>query len=133
MPYYSDSESYYVNMRILFACVKEKYGKATESISKANVNIRLRTTSPAADITIMGREKPVRTVFGEDGVKPDLEIDMAADTFHRILLGELSLKTALGNGQLKVKGPIWKAMSLGDLFTVSRWCYPDIIGGKHGE
>lgn len=133
MPYYSDAESYYANMRTLFACVEEKYGRATESIAKARVNIRLRTTAPAADITIMGRDKPVHTVFGENGLKPDLEIDMSADTFHKILLGELSLKTALGNGQLKVKGPIWKAMSLGDLFTVSRWCYPDIINGKQAE
>ena len=130
MPYYSDVESYYANMRTLFACVQEKHSKATESIGKANINIRLRTTAPAAEITIMGREKPVRTTFGENGVKPDLEIDMAADTFHHILLGELSLTTALGNGQMKVKGPIWKALSLGDLFSVSRVCYPDILKGQ---
>ena len=55
---------------------------------------------------------------------------MAADSFHQILLGDLSLTTALGNGELKVKGPIWKALSLGDLFQVSRKCYPDIIKGQ---
>ena len=85
---------------------------------------------PAAEIVIHGRETPVRTTFGENGVKPDLEIEMSADTFHKILLGELSLKTALGNGQMRVKGPIWKALSLGDLFTVSRRCYPDIVRGN---
>jgi putative sterol carrier protein len=69
----------------------------------------------------------VRTTFGENGVKPDLEIDMTSDTFHKILLDEMSLRTALGNGQMKVRGAIWKAMTLGDLFTVSRKCYPDIL------
>lgn len=130
MPFYSDSESYYASMRALFACVAQNYPKATESIGKARINIRMRTNGPAGDIIIVGRETPVRTVFGENGVKPDLEIDMSADTFHKILLGDLSLKTALGNGQMKVRGPIWKALSLGDLFYVSRKCYPDIIAGK---
>jgi putative sterol carrier protein len=130
MPFYSDSEAYYTNMRTLFACVQENYPRATETIGKSKINIRIHTTGPAADITILGRETPVRTTFGENGVKPDLEIEMAADTFHKILLGDLSLKTALGNSQLKVKGPIWKAMSLGDLFMVSRKCYPDIIAGE---
>lgn len=130
MPFYSDSEAYYANMRTLFACVEQNYPRATETIGKSKINIRIHTNGPAADITIMGREAPVRTTFAENGVKPDLEIEMSADTFHRILLGELSLKTALGNGQMKVKGPIWKAMSLGDLFVVSRKCYPDIVAGQ---
>lgn len=127
MPFYSDSEAYYEKMRALFACVEANYPRATEAIGKSRINILMRTSAPAGDIMILGREKPVRMTYGENGVKPDLEIDMTADTFHKILLGDLSLKTALGNGQMKVKGPIWKAMSLGDLFVVSRKCYPDII------
>lgn len=127
MPFYSDSESYYANMRALFACVQQNYPRATEAIGKSKINIRMHTIAPAGEIMIHGRETPVRTTFGENGVKPDLEIEMSADTFHKILLGDLSLRTALGNGQMKVKGPIWKAMSLGDLFTVSRKCYPDIV------
>lgn len=130
MPFYSDSESYYANMRTLFACVQERFPKATEAIGRSKINIRVRTTGPAADVIILGRETPVRITYGENGVKPDLEIELTADTFHKILLGDLSLKTTLGNGQMRVKGPIWKAMSLGDLFTVSRKCYPDIIAGQ---
>lgn len=127
MPFYPDSESYYDHMRALFSCVHDNYPKATEAIGAAKINILLRTAGPAADIMIHGRERPVAISYGADGIKPDLQIDMAADTFHKILLGELSLKSALGNGQMKVKGPIWKAMSLGDLFAVSRKCYPDIV------
>ncbi len=130
MPFYSDSDSYYANMRTLFACVREKYPEATEAIGRSKMNIRMRTTAPAGDIIILGREKPVRTVYGENGVKPDLDIEMTADTFHKILLGDLSLRTALGNGQMKVKGPIWKALSLGELFRVSQKCYPAIVEGQ---
>jgi hypothetical protein len=127
MAFYSDTESYYANMRTLFACVQENHPKATETIGKSKVNIRIRTHAPDADIMILGRATPVRTTFGENGVKPDIEIELASDTFHNILLGDLSLKSALGSNQLKVRGPIWKAMSLGDLFHVSRLCYPGII------
>jgi hypothetical protein len=127
MPFYPDSESYYASMRQLFDCVEANYGKATESIAKAHINILMRTVSPTGEILIRGRERPVAVSFGENGAKADLEITMAADTFHKILLGELSLKTALGNGQLKVKGPIFKALTLGDLFHVGRLCYPDIV------
>ena len=129
MPFYPDTESYYTNMRALFACVQQNYPKATESIGRARLNILMRTVSPAADIVIRGREHPVVVSYGADGVKPDLQIEMSADTFHKILLGDLSLKTALGNGQMKVKGSILKAMTLGDLFTVSRKCYPAIVAG----
>jgi putative sterol carrier protein len=127
MPFYPDSETYYASMRQLFACVQANYPKATESIANARINIMMRTVGPASEIVIKGRERPVTIVYGENGAKADLEINMAADTFHKILLGELSLKTALGNGQMKVKGPILKALSLGDLFHVSRMCYPDIL------
>jgi len=133
MPFYSDSESYYANMQALFACVQTNYPKATEAIGNARINILMRTVGPAADIIIRGRERPVAITYGENGAKADLEIDMAADTFHKILLGELSLKSALGSGQMKVKGPILKAMSLGDLFHVSRLCYPDILKQSSGE
>jgi hypothetical protein len=127
MPFYPDTETYYTHMRALFACVESNYPKATESIGNAKINIMMRTSSPTGDIVIHGRERPVRISYDGNGAKVDLQIEMAADTFHRILLGDLSLKTALGNGQMKVKGPIWKALSLGDLFHVSRLCYPDII------
>jgi putative sterol carrier protein len=130
MPFYSDSESYYANMRTLFACVRQNYPQATDAIGKSHMNIRMRTTAPAGDIIILGREMPVRTVYGENGVKPDLDIEMTGDTFHKILLGDLSLRTALGSGQMKVKGPIWKAMTLAELFRVSQKCYPDIVKGQ---
>lgn len=130
MAFYSDTESYYANMRTLFACIRQNYPQATDAIGRSKMNIRMRTTNPAGDIIIHGRETPVRTSYGENGVRPDLDIEMAADTFHSILLGDLSLRTALGSGQMKVKGPIWKALALGELFHVGQKCYPDIVKGQ---
>lgn len=60
-------------------------------------------------------------------LRPELDVELAADTFHRILLGELSLLKALGSGLLKVKGPIWKTNALGELFQQGKSCYPSIL------
>jgi len=130
MPFYSDTETYYENMRALFACVRTNYPRATEAIANARINIRVRTTAPDANIIIHGRARPVTITYGENGARPDLEIDLTADTFHKILLGEFGLRQTLSGGKMKIKGPIWKAMSLGELFKVTRQCYPDILRNR---
>lgn len=128
MSHFGDSEAYYRQMRALFACVSEQYPSTLEAIGRANITIRLRTTGPDAAIVVHGRQRPVVTTFGDDEVAADLEIGMTGDTFHRILADELGLRQALGSGEVQVKGPIWKALSLGDLFTVCQRCYPAIDG-----
>lgn len=127
MPFYTDTEQFYRNLRALFACVAVNYPRASDAIAAAHLIIRLRTTAPAGEIVINGRQKPVETTFGVNSTRPDLDIQLAADTLHRILLGELSLTKALGAGQLKVHGPIWKTLALGELFTVGQRCYPGIL------
>jgi len=128
MSYFHDSETYYRQMRALFAAISEQYPSTLEAIGRANMNIRLSTSDPVATIVVHGRKRPVTTTFGDDDVTADLEIEMTADTFHRILLDQLSLRQALGSSQVTVRGPIWKALSLGDLFTVGQRCYPAIVG-----
>lgn len=127
MPYYTSTEQFYANLRALFACVAASYPRSGEAIAAARMVIRLRTTAPAGEIVINGQQRPVQTTFGANGVRADLDIDLTADTLHRILLGELSLTKALGSGQLKVRGPIWKTLALSELFTVGQRCYPGVL------
>ncbi len=127
MPFYADTEQFYSNLRALFACVAAHHPRASDAIAASHLVIRLRTTAPAGEIVINGRQKPVQTTFGPAAARPDLDIQLAADTLHRILLGELSLAKALGTGQLKVQGPIWKTLALSELLTVGQRCYPGIV------
>lgn len=127
MPFYADTEHFYSNLRALFACIAANHPRASDAITAARLVIRLSTTAPAAEIVINGRQKPVETTFGVNTARPDLDIQLAADTLHRILLGELSLSKALGTGQLRVHGPIWKTLALSELFTVGQRCYPGIL------
>ncbi len=127
MPFYRDSEQLYTSFKALFACVETSYPRAHDAIRAARLVIRLRLSQPAAEIHLDGRQNPVRAAFGPRDVRPDLDIELAADTLHRILLGELTLTKALGSGQMKVKGPILKALTLGDLFTTGQRCYPGVL------
>jgi hypothetical protein len=89
--------------------------------------IRLRCTHPSATVTINGRKRPLETVFGDSRLRPTLDIELEADTLHQIMLGEISMKRALAQGKLRVKGPVWKASALGDLFHRGQAIYPKVL------
>ena len=127
MAFYTDSEQLYGSMRLLFALVEQDEPGAADAILASRLVIRLRCTAPEAEFTINGRRRPVQVVFGPDSARPTLDIDLAADTLHDILLGQLSLRTALGNGLLSVRGPALKAMALAELFRRGQVIYPDVL------
>ena len=56
-----------------------------------------------------------------------LDIELAADTLHQVLLGEQSLKKAFAGGLLKVRGPVWKTSDLGGLLDQGRQIYPQVL------
>ncbi|MGW8250124.1 MAG: SCP2 sterol-binding domain-containing protein, partial [Anaerolineales bacterium] len=73
------------------------------------------------------RANPVRVFYGNSTLRPDFDVQMHADAFHLILLGELSLGKALGDGKLKVKGPVYKSFALADIFHRGQAVYPTIL------
>lgn len=127
MSFYTDSEQLYGSMRLLFARIEQEEPGATDAILGARLVIRLRCTAPEAEVTINGRQRPVQTVFGPDSARPTLDIELASDTLHEILTGQLSLRTALVNGLLSVRGPALKAMALADLFRRGQAVYPEVL------
>jgi hypothetical protein len=124
--FYDDSEQLYNSLSLLFARIEEEPG-AAEAILTSQLVIRLRCTAPDAEVTINGRRRPVQTTFGPSPVRPTLDIKLTADTLHDILMGQRSLRTALGNGLLQVRGPALKAMALADLFRRGQVVYPEIL------
>lgn len=127
MPFFADSEQLYACTRALFSRIQEQDPGAADAILASHLVIRLRCTRPEAEITINGRKRPVQTTYGPSRLRPTLDIELAADTLHRIMLGEQSMKKALANGQLKVRGPVWKATALADLFYRGQAIYPQVL------
>jgi len=114
-------------MHLLFARIEAEEPGAADAILASRLVIRLRCTAPEAEFTINGRQRPVQTTFGPDSVRPTLDIELAADTLHDILMGQLSLRTALGSGLLRIRGPAMKALALADLFRRGQAVYPEVL------
>jgi hypothetical protein len=127
MPFYSDTEQFYTCTRVLFARIGQDNSHSADGILKARLIIRMRTHDPEAEIMLDGRQPPLKSSFGPSTLRPELDIEMSADTLHLIMLGELPLGQALGRKLLKVKGPIFKTLPLADLFHQGQRYYPDIL------
>ena len=127
MAVYVDSEQLYTNVEALFALIAEENPGAADAVLASRLVIRLRCTEPDAEITINGRQRPLETTFGPTRLRPTLDIELAPNTLHSIMLGELGLKKALADGLLKVRGPVWKAKALADLFRQAQELYLQVL------
>jgi hypothetical protein len=127
MPFYHDTEQLYAATQALFARIGQGNPHAADGILRARLVIRLRTSEPEGEIALDGRQAPLKSGFGPSTLRPELDIQMSADTLHRILMGELALGKALSGGLLKVKGPILKTLPLAELFHQGQRFYPDVL------
>ncbi len=124
---YRDSAHLYAVLRRLFRDLQDRNSNALHTLERSRLVICLNITAPQATILIDGRARPAQVYYGQEKkVRPDLDVRLPAEVLHRILLDELSLKEALARRQVRVRGPIWKATALGDIFTQGRKLYPAI-------
>jgi hypothetical protein len=127
MPVFTDADQFYDCTQTLFARIEEEDPHAADQIVTERLIIRIQCTEPDVEFTINGRKRPVETTFGPARMRPTLDITMGADTLHGIMLGELSLKTTLAKGKMKVHGPVWKATVLAELFHRTQALYPQVL------
>lgn len=127
MTIYTDAEQLHTNVKALFTRIAEEEPGAADAVLASRMVIRLRCTEPDAEITINGRQRPLETTFGPTRLRPTLEIVLAADTLHAIMLGELKIRTAVADGRLQARGPVWKAGALADLFRQGQELYREVL------
>ena len=128
MPIYASDEQLYANLRLLFARIEAKNPQAAAALHKARLSFCFRCSDPDALLIIDARQRPLHVTYGtHNSLKPDLDIKLATDTLHHILLGQLTLTKALGSKKLIPTGPIWKTMVLADLFQQAKTIYPQIL------
>ena len=127
MALFSGTDQFYQAARALFARLQEGNPDAARGIEAERMVLRLACTGPDAEFTINGRQRPAGVTFGPSRLRPTMDIGMEAGTLHRIMLGELSLKSALAQGAFQVRGPIWKLGALADLFHHMQALYPEIL------
>jgi len=131
MPLYTNADQLYACIGTLFNRVLEESPDVEQAILASGLVIHMRCTAPTADFTLNGRRRPIQTSYGPSSLRPDLDVELAADTLHRILMDELSTQKAAASKLLKVKGLVWKISTLADLLTQGRAFYPQVLR-EHG-
>lgn len=114
-------------MEALFERVQERYPGAASKLQKSKAIIRFNCSDPDAILVINGRRNPTMISYGEKRIRPEVDVYIAADTLHYVLLGGLRITEALKAGDLKVKGSVHKALSIADLFHQCQEIYPEIL------
>lgn len=127
MAFYASSEQFYSCADALFSRLLKENPQAAKAVEKAKLLIRIRCSDPMVTFLINGRRHPTSVRFGEDRIRPEVDVEMATDTLHLIMLGQLSLSRALAANDLKVRGTVWKITSLADLFQQCQSLYPVIL------
>lgn len=127
MPFYSDEKQIYSVMQALFDNLQDMKPDPIDALVSTHMKIRINIKDPDAIITINGRKRPVTVDYGLLNGRADLELEMAADTLHLILLDSYSVKDGFTKGELKVRGPIWKALSFSEIFQKGRVYYPKVL------
>lgn len=127
MPVYTRDTQLYACFQTLFAIIEENLPRATTALLKSGISIRFNCYSPKAFITINAQRAPVEIFYGSTTVKPSIEVNLSSDTLHCLLLGELRLSKAIGSDLMELKGPVWKTLSLAEVFHGAQEFYPDVL------
>jgi hypothetical protein len=127
MAFFKDSDQLYAVAEQLLTRVQEEVPSASESIARSHLVIRLVTTDPVSEFTLNGRKRPVQVTYGPTRLRPTLNLELRADTLHRVLLGELGLSKAVTSGLVETRGPVLKLVALADLFRAGRDIYPQVL------
>ena len=130
MTIFSDTTQFYTCMKALFDRVQISDPKAAEKLQESKVILRFNCTRPDGIIVINGRRNPAAVTFGEDRIRPEVDVSLSANTLHTILLGDISITKELTKRDMKVKGSVHKALAVTDLFRVCQEIYPEVLKEK---
>jgi hypothetical protein len=127
MAVYKDAETFYTVMKDLFDQLQAEEPAAFDKLIKQKMSVRFRCAAPAAQVTIDAKTRPPRMTYGAFAGRPDLDVDMTADTLHQLLTHELSTKKAVSDGKVKIKGNPFKMSAMLDVIQSGRHFYPALL------
>lgn len=134
MPPYPDAEALYASLRAVFEHLERAEPQAYQTLVASRLALRLKCSAPPAEVWLDGRQPGrVQTAFGPSRLRPDLDIELTADTLHQILMDTLPMKKAMGSGLVKVRGPAWKLAALWEVIRASRSIYPTVFQAQRRQ
>ncbi len=130
MGYFEDAQEFYTCVGNFLEYMNKKE-EIARKVGESGLIIRFDYNNPQAILTIDAKNEPeegfVNIIRGEHDLKPDISMEMSADTAHLFWSGKLNLMSAIGRGQLKVRGPIQKVMGLLPAIKPAYELYPEYL------
>jgi hypothetical protein len=130
MPVFAHPEALYAVLRPTFEQVQALAPDCFRGLLAARLSVRLKSVHPATEVLLDGRQAPIKVSFGPSPGRADLEAELSADHLHLLLMDELSIKKAMANRQIRVRGPAWKLSVLIDIIKAARRFYPDRVAAR---
>ena len=127
MGFYPNAASLHACLTHMLARVERESPDKVAVLSAARLTVRFRFRAPDTQLFFDGRRHPFRISHEESAARADLEAELSADTLHQVLLGQLSVPHAVGSRLIAVRGPVWKAYPLVELFEAGRQVYPAVL------
>lgn len=127
MPAFQDTEKLYSVMRETFGRVAQSNPKAFDELTKARLTVRFKVSAPMGEITIDGKARPMKTIYGAFTGRPDIDLELTGDNLDRLLKHELSATKAVTDGTIKFKGNPLKLRALLDVIKAANAVYADVI------
>jgi hypothetical protein len=127
MPFYSNADTFYPIINEVFARIETDSPHALAGLLRSKLIVRFKLTHPIAEILLNGRRATFQATYGPSKMMADLDAHFTGDTLHKIFLGQWTLAHALNIGQLRINGPILKALELAELFQAAKTHYPAVL------
>ncbi|HZY41282.1 MAG TPA: hypothetical protein VFF59_04690 [Anaerolineae bacterium] len=127
MPFYTNADTFYPVIKDVFARIEQDSPHAIAGLMRSKLIVRFKLTHPIAEILLNGRRATFQATYGPSKLLADLDAHFTGDTLHKIFLGNWTLAHALNVGQLRINGPILKAVELAELFQAARTHYPAVL------
>ena len=127
MPFYANADTFYPVIKDVFDRIETDSPHALAGLLRSKLIVRFKLTHPIAEILLNGRRATFQATYGPSKMLADLDGHFTGDTLHKIFLGQWTLAHALNSGQLRINGPIYKAVDLTDLFQVAKTHYPAVL------
>ncbi len=100
--------------------------------AKTNIIIRFNITEPTDKLWLTpGDGTKGGVIWGDQDMKPTIEMTMSGDTCHKFWLKHVSMPIALAKGLIKAKGPMPKVLKLLPLLKPAYAMYPE-YAKSHG-
>jgi alkyl sulfatase BDS1-like metallo-beta-lactamase superfamily hydrolase len=127
MPFYATPDHLYSTLGETLTRAQTYAPGAAKAVIQSKLIIQMLFTDPQAELLVNGRRNPFQIEYGATKLRPELELRLAADTFHQILLKEIEIKTAVARGMIKVRGPVWRLASFGPVIEAGQQVYPLVL------